>query len=551
MSKPRIIQAAIKLWLEIEELGRFDAVDFQSNWGVSEIPAATVSLAVGRQAADPSKLSQVHTQNLFKGGLRKAEVYAEFSGDYSETAKWPEKAVRIFDGYLTGISARKITGQLQFTANIVHWLSDLNFSAVLSESSHPSNPADYTFPAVFAAVDSARRGAGLSALRYHSFFTPDKIEKDLWAKSFKPFFIELSQKDNIKRIGDLAGFAERNLKNDAALAALKRIEGPTDDEYSVELSSYTPPLALNTKDLAARRPIAGGIYSAVGAGSVQMFTGSTLWNLLAGYYGPEFLFNIIPLVERALVVPLMPGYRKHSAEIKANDYDFAELSGQIRRPLAGVAILGTPRIETGATGSTVVRNTFSGFYPRQEETRKGMLQFFQAPAWLAGIKQAHSVGKVTGIGRKYTKGTSTTPQENNPDMRGDEDGMTANEIDIATQPLYDRYAQSMFIMESLRGRDGALSGKLRFDISPGAIVKIEGKGGIDINQDQLGKTLFGFVQRVSVGINAETGRAGTGFHISAVRSEEENEDPLTSTLSHPLYEQVFSGAPLVDEYNIS
>ena len=106
-------------------------------------------------------------------------------------------------------------------------------------------------------------------------------------------------------------------------------------------------------------------------------------------------------------------------------------------------------------------------------------------------------------------------------------------------------------MESLKGRVGELSGKLRFDISPGSNVLVHAAGARNIdNADQIQEDIYATVTQVSYVINAESQKAGTAFSLAHIRSASENTSPATSVRHPPLYANAWPGARLVNNDRI-
>jgi hypothetical protein len=94
----------------------------------------------------------------------------------------------------------------------------------------------------------------------------------------------------------------------------------------------------------------------------------------------------------------------------------------------------------------------------------------------------------------------------------------------------------------LSQRYGEMSGKLRFDIAPGSIIKIKEP---DLRTASE-VTTYAAVTHVSFVINAEQHTAGTSFTLLNLRSELENNDELYTSEKPPLYpDGKWVGGPLV------
>jgi hypothetical protein len=110
--------------------------------------------------------------------------------------------------------------------------------------------------------------------------------------------------------------------------------------------------------------------------------------------------------------------------------------------------------------------------------------------------------------------------------------------------VLDRFAEQWFKTELLQQRYGEFSGKLRFDIAPGSVIKIKAP---TENMPQLSDNtdMIATVVQVSFSINAENANAGTAFSVSHIRSPAENDDRLIAgSDTPPLYNERWAGGPL-------
>lgn len=549
-----VLRVKIDLRLEIEDVGDFEVTDCQLSFGLNEIPTAQCVLAIGRNALDTSKRAKIHESATYLKSMRKAKIYATITGDFSEDKKWPEGEKMIFDGRLCGTGFNRMLGQAGFTVHLIHWLADLSFSSILSEQSHPGNPTQYTFPAIrrnkgnTGAKDSSMFGS-VSA---KSLFTWDNLEEDLWGKALQPTLCQLAQTDLIQLTDNNFQLAEKVRKNDLALAALARMEG---GGCGATPSEYTPPLSL-IHDGSLTGAVANAIRTAVGSIQQDAWAASTVWDLLVGPMAQMFMFGVVPQVDRALVVPTLPGFSEtYEIGINANDYDFAELSGAIPRPLRAVGIFSGVAAPAGAmTGGNF---KIGAMWPEEGdadyEIPEGMVRIVSAPSWLSNVAAGEGAARSTsGTAQAKPTGTATTPvtDSTKPDIPNN--GETKAERTSDAEGLYKRLAHAIYVTEALRGRNGSVSGKLRFDICPGSTIKLEGQHEVFIgSSDKLGQDLYGMVTKVSIGLNANQGRAGTGFMLSGIRDETENGDKRFTVEKHPLYDQAFKGAPLVADYKIT
>jgi hypothetical protein len=105
-------------------------------------------------------------------------------------------------------------------------------------------------------------------------------------------------------------------------------------------------------------------------------------------------------------------------------------------------------------------------------------------------------------------------------------GTTTDFAKIRT--IFDKWAEEVYIKNALRGRTQTVSGRLRFDIAPGSIVRVTSAQESVLPDedapariDNLGFDTFGEVARVSIVINAEAPSASTSFLLTNVRTHSE------------------------------
>lgn len=542
----------VKLEAEIEGAGSFEVVSYQSQWALNTVPSATVVLAIGRNAADGQTAAAIHSKLSSIQKLNRVKIYATISGDWTPGIPWPEEPTVIFEGRVMGLGFLKNMGSTGFTLHLVHWLCDLDFSSSLAAYSHPSNPMDFTFQAVMSSMITTDGTSpnGIAQTAEAASISAGAIQEDLWAKAIKPFFCNLAAAEHVLPHSSLqtcAGLV--SARNEAALYALAKIEGES-SEFGLERSCYTPPASFNVTGNVSTE-IAAAIASAIQSESQSSFAYSTIWGKLVGQYAPEFLLAVVPQAEKALVVPYTPALNQlYCKKIAANDYISCELQANISRPLRAVMLLNHTSTVTNVVAGQVITSVAGCYSPESDFTDQGVVRIGSVPRWLAGVSSClASAGRTTGIKGRVVPSTSTTPGSGpKPDLKGNSAGHTFEEILISARDIHNNLAHAIYVNDALAGRMGTLFGKLRFDIGPGSIVAIEGTSERFLSVDEAASTLVAAVAEVSVGINAETSMAGTGYRLTHIRTINENNDERTAIGAHPLYTTVFKGAPLVDAY---
>jgi len=530
----------------------FEVVSVTGSFAINQVPECVCVLAVGRNAVDGQQLAKIHSAARSMKQMVKAKVYFRPRGEFKpDGTEWPRGEQVVFDGYFVGMSYQKVGGKVNVCVHLIHWLSDLAFSSSLSSVSHVSNPGSMTFPAALEPITPGAGGGGeavfLSNLVPHQAIEP-LIQSDLW-EAIKVLMCGMSTFEGFNPICGAGGIGlEQIKKNDRAKEALKKIEGPGGDctlEYK-----YGKALAL-TLGLAGQGW--AGIAQAIGEIPVTGLWNMTLWDVLVGGYCQQFGLMVCPGVDRAVVAADCPGFRGPTwREIPPNEYEFTDQSAMLPRPLRAVVSHGASYMEAGANfyaAAQGVSTCVSGvFASKSVEDADGVVMYTQVPRWVAEITTS-GVNAGTVVGAKDNKPikTATTPD-------GGQKGPDKPPVEMKddAQKVLDKYAQMVFIREQLRGRNGTISGKLRFDVAPGSKLKLKGSPEVFIGgEDELADDLYVEVNRVTFEINCEGRRAATAFMLSAARNETENQEERTSTAEHPFYgANVLKGFPLLPEHDI-
>ncbi len=293
------------------------------------------------------------------------------------------------------------------------------------------------------------------------------------------------------------------------------------------------PLALAGIETFSQQ-VADQISDAIASETFYQVASQTMWDKLVADYGPNYMFSVVPMVEKALVVPFIPGLRTEYKTILGTEYDNISMNMDMPRMIRAVAlVLGV----SDTAGGFIERNflpyrSIGGWYQGRDS---GTIIFKSAPYWLANVALPY-LDSYPSFGIGDIKSSALTAA-----------GAAFDPINYAVKRgnakiLQDSYAQTLYMLEILRSRHAQLSGKLRFDIAPGSTVKIECAEDPFVGLDQ---SMYASVIRVSTHISAEAQVAGTAFHLSYVRSEVENIDNATSIAGPPLWQNVWKGAPLI------
>lgn len=543
----------------------FRVAQYTGTFALNEVPRATCTLAIGRKTDGSNERAEIHKAAFQLKAMEKATVLWTPKGDFDENGnEWPNEEAVLFSGYLAGFSYRKVKNQMHAVVQLVHWLSDLGFSSAAIRSAIPSNAMEGVFS---AAIEQLTTGAGSSGKKpvnladYQLAPVAGSLTRDLWT-AIKDVFCGVATRDLTYNLGPdatcIAGVAnEKNTEAQNALLLMEDggAEGCTfEGDINGNSDKLSVPLAF---DPQLPVTFTKGVIRSLGQDLFKSYMYTSFWDKLIGEFATKFMFAVVPLVGRSLVVPWQPGSREvWTKQLKPNEYVFVDFNANLPRPLQSVNVVGSfpsstmvPHFENPEQPQP--QQIIGCYKPKDdEESNRGVSHFVQAPQWLMEpIMAGAYVGGTTGVKDQSPQPTATQPDATNsgPEDPGPEDLRTQSEA------LFDSYAQALYVRESARGRMGSITGKLRFDIAPGSTVRLEQTAEQFVGAvfDELATPLVGHVIRMTVNINSESRQATTSYKLAFMRTEQENSDDRFSTPKHPLYSDAFAGAPLIPEYEFS
>lgn len=544
---------------------------FSMTYGLNAIPVATALIALGRDARTGNDSAIYELNELLQ---QMVEVQVEIRGslgDWSpagtngQRKQWPDGTHILFIGYVSGVSYRRSLGRVSLVLNMKNKMVDLTMSSGGSADVVPGAPHDLMLP--FGTEGAGAKLVGTAAGKFTAELPAD-LNVD-FSKGVLKVLYNLSQEnqlqvhkawcDGLSSTGPEA-FTRKNIR------AARVIEGVGDW------------LGIANYETAAGRK--SGEYTLAGGGPVTTFSklyplqihqngrehtaqrmgdvvaasmaGTSMWSMMIGALLPEFGVGIIPIAQSALMAPVLPMSKNPYKVIPPGEYADFNLKTLSTRPLYGVAVLGNYSTATLAklatdnkqcVGASFVAKAFDG-----SDANDGMWMFVPAPRWMDDWTNydpdALKGGEGAGVVKLLSKPSHDDTGIDAEAVKRDPDAETADWNDVMEQ-----YARMVYAANALRGREGTIVGKLRFDISPGSTILLSTKGDLaSAGADKLAVPLYAFVSRVTVSINAEQASANTSFELTNIRNEVENSqsDGRFSMDTHPFFrENFFNGAPLV------
>ena len=487
----------------VETLGEVEVTSFTVTYAVNQIPVGQMTLALGREAVTGAKAT-IHGQAEKLHNKLKVEIFLKIGRD--------EK--KVFNGYTSGAPYNRDYDSASFSIGLIGWLDDLMNSSAMSDLFAVGTPSDF-----FASASSSVSGAALfAACAAGEELT--SVESDVWG-AIKDATEVMCTKGLLTALGDSAasgGGTVRPLGHDQNTTAVDALSKFTGDTLALAVTSS------RLKD-SIKLHVGDVLFSLEG--------GDTVWSkimALASHYG----FAIVPMVDEAKAVAYVPFLKSTeiTKEIKANEYEGLKWSSYSRDEIRGAVLLGA-----GAS----ITNVIDGVAKGQKKTtaryvleEEGQLFIGYAPRWLSGDVAAETwTPKTTGQGAQGVRATGAggsggggkTENEDFNDMK-------------ASETIGEKYAQYVYLLNALAGRNAQVAGKVRFDICPGTPVKVE-TGGTDIYGS---KYLFGSVRAVTISAETRSPRVATLFAIDHYHVESEDD---TAADGHPLYGAAYKGDPLV------
>lgn len=536
----------LKLWAVVDGT-EMDVVRFGADYQLNTIPTGSIQLALGRRM-DTLAPHPIHEKVKSLRNKKPVKVFAQFTahgrqGDPPANAEDPAdgETVLVFDGYTTGPGYERMTAGAGYSIGMEGWLADLNFSSAISKASHPSNPADLAFPTVMRLLNpslaaSTGPSGGMTGPSLASVFLGPAVTVDFWGTGMKKWFEALAAKDHL---ADLGGPLAQALgagggTNDQALAALARMSAG-------DLGS--PALAFDLSGAgAAQQHIVRRIVTQLSEMTLETVAGSTMWDNLVAMAN-DFMFAVVPGVERAAVVPYNPVLRDPYKTIFATEYDAVQLAGDMPRILRAVGLFGDKMMDGGPPiqGQPVpfAQIGIGGWF-EPNGSNGGQVILRQAPGWLAGVCPE------LYLEARSSPADLVVPTGPNPAApAGAAPAAPPADVLVGLSSVINRFAQAVYALEVLKFRRGSLTGKFRLDIAPGSAVKVETAAERFIGEkDEFGQELYATVTGVSLFADSEAQKASTTFALAHHRAPDENTAEATSMARHPLYSTLWKGGPL-------
>jgi hypothetical protein len=536
------------------------------------------TLSVLERATDTTRAQEfLHNLLYFKSVKARLRVRGSYTPDEVE---WPEEDFILFDGYITGVLTTRAQSGLLVVLQCTHWLMDMNASSVLSGRFTASSGADILQSPQYDATNvgggSEQSGAPNENVQQNISSVPqftDLATEDLWVKSLKPLFRDIATNSNI--IGgskapdfDPSCFDAESGSEENKLALPRIAEGSDVSHFDDAYFSNVPSLRFvdtikNTIELSEGiETTASNILKNGSLGSVSM------WDALM-HASQMFHFTIIPLVQTAVCAPIATCLTgAWFRTIKASEYYDLRANYAVTRMLRGILMDSRFLARTGVYEDTPHAHGWGGCYMVDaddnlstvliEQAKRGAIEFCRPPEWLdlRGLIEATETTNTippgpAAVDAPLVKGYSNFSHTMMGRKASAPEPLPESTLKNTQREVGDLYCKSVYWERHLLFRTAELTGKLRFDVAAGSIIRIEsldGKLAADDGTEGDPSYMFGMVTSVRTVINCQNGEAHTSLVLAYLRTEAEKD---FGTADHPLYKFPWVGTVLQRVTNVS
>jgi hypothetical protein len=526
-------------------------------YAVNQIPQAAVFVPLGRsERYQKPSAAYAAVSELFSMTVAVLRLHGNL-GDFSpegdaagDRTQFPPGPAVLFTGYVRGIVYRRVHGQIGLVVNLSSRLLALTLTAAGSSELIPGSPDDFVIPTLNSLDGKAYAGAAGAHLGRLLAGIPQDFPKTVieCLKSIaENSFIQTHEGDcrgiwgasRSAKLSNAAILSVLNADKDSGWRGIRNLNGDT-SQYPLLLDTATPAIA----------PV-------ISARLASSLAATHFWGAVTYAAVSDFGMAILPTASDAYLAPILRNANLPAFTIYPDEYADLVMTAGSMTPLYGVAVvqtgaqMGTQR-GTEADSRWCVSGTYIAKTDNELEYPDGPWMFVQAPDWFSQWSNAFTGATpsehMSDLANKPSKSAIDTPKV----VRNAEDRNPKGAADALQA-----YAKMRYTENVLRGREGTIVGKLRFDIAPGTLLQVSGqtpdklRGGRSSAEDKLATDMFGFVSQVTIAINAQQSSATTSFRLTEVRTAEENTRASVTMADHPFFgNNYFRHRPLVPELTV-
>lgn len=521
----------------------FATSGFELIYEIDQIPSARIDLPIGRQVSGSAVGKVVSTANIFSDLPPFTPVTLRMKIDVldSRTVKKGKNVgfpigqyFNVFEGYFSApLHIKSSSGTATLT------IQCFGATAALAGATQYNNGAvivSYPNSNTFAAQRIGSRAQEAhtlnDAIQHHS---GGNIASNLWAAGMLPLLEQCIESVNLwtssitPALEQATAALDRINKNQILPLAVLPIVNAGPASFQAEFQ----------KSLAAQ--LTNGFYSLWRDGSDT----ADLWDVIQSM-GQYFLYHFVPGVSEDAVAPVTPNLGgEEFVTIDPSEYSSLNLNGVYSPKFyayQSVVGLYSKAFTTGAYQTTAAPSQIIG--KASIDAIIGKTKIIEAPNWLlpppAPAKRS--------LWSFFTGGP-------NPDKANARNAPAppADKIQGAIETGYlqsgigNNYAEAILHEELFLHRKLAFDGRLRFDIAPGSLIKLNTVGEAFTGQQE---TLYGCLNRVriSVGSGASGSHAKTTLELTHIRTQDDHN--RFTTPFHPIFRsEAWVGGPLAGGSN--
>lgn len=533
------------------------------SYALNSIPSASVTFALGTTTTG-GDYKKTFQQLLDAVAVRpkKAQIWV------TEDEGTRKSVTKVFEGNTGGFGWVRSGTETSLILQLRHWLHWLHAASALTTAMHPASTGDFSRAATETVrldslnLDTGNQRAGWVDSRGKPLDVTAAVTADIWGKLIHPFLTDIV---NSRQVATHPLATENAYLEQEVKAALAKTNLPPTRNL-VGVGTSAPPLALaflssaNTPRIG-KEATAARVFMAIQQMAKSNFHQTTLWAKIVGDFAQQFLFDVVPMVDKAFIVPGIGSYRyKYIKTIALSEQQNVELSGEISQYIRGVVLPFNSEVDTGIRDKSALPFfVFSRAYATYMSHLPGSLLFVPPPFWLANVS-GHVSNAAEGQavspdpnGAMPPKPVGTTMDEQPaPVPPVDKPAMQIAQALRDNRSMANAWAHQVFNNELLKTRTGTVVTQPRFDIAPGSHVRIALPKELQLQIDDSGDVaaaaernyLFAKVVQTVVAFDSQKQQASTTFVLSHCRTSAEDKLDDFSIIEPALYNKGWIGGPI-------
>ena len=464
-----------------------ELVSASCGFSLNSIPTMTITLPHGVQVKNDYQEDSYVYSKVLKNIIAQREgvgVYLDISGLH-KVPGLPKSAacICLFKGYILEQSVQNDKNGGNTSFGIVHWLTDLTNISIVNRLSSPDNPVDISNNSVFKDFEDESTDAWIPSNEFYQAILKEKNVFVALKTGFQEFM-----KEDLELKKEEPGW----IYGPYYLKALKALDAMQDKSLE-----FNP--AVNVNDM-----LAIAISEELSKECRNSYMSTTLWQKLVQAFLPQYYTALIPLIDKAYVVP-QPGIQISDdvcQTISDNMIISASTQTQHGKTLGAMFISSrAPMIECAFCDAQTRVTRFQ--YPIPAEP--GTMKACTLPGWLEAyndMTQCLSDASVSSAFQFVDADAGELASTVEPE-----------EADACAQ-LCTRFVRAAYHAEVTRGNASTLQTVLDLMLPPGAPVKFK------VPKDKLVQGVkdtwvYGVIEKVQYTIS--TKGMSTTYNLSDIR----------------------------------